>query len=740
MENFRMRAVVESIPTLLHAAVFLFLVGLVDYLFSINTTVARAVLGIVVIWSTFYLIITLLPAIHLQSPYYTPLSGVCWRILAVFRSPVSSHMYRLKEGYENPFMKFWKNRVTGSIAEAQVLPNNYHSDDRSIRALRWTTESLIEDAEFEPFVEGITECLPIGDSFFPSRIDRDVMQELVFDPEISLLPRIISLLTSNSRQRAEKQKDKRDITCMKAIAALISILDRDDSRSYRLISSLPSDFAARFATLQRNSQLDVASTAILAIKLMADKLKEMIRHEVYGYRRETSGLEFWPQAAWTIMEALDAWGSADVILGVVPTMVRQLSHEPSAFFKQCVLYLHRSLFPFYRDEDSKLRSATTTDRQAFILAFMKAIYLTINRFDYCQAPGPMYIIPTHITQLLAEMRNDDTPSLAHYANCINARFACHLQGDIILLYSRNEYAKIPCHLQAIRKLCVLDDLDGEHDLQRELTLWYSDMRYHARTVQEFWDAAGKPLWAEHRSKMLPEELESCGKFQIRPTGGSVTDNFPTSGKVFLSQGHTVVLITFLKSMTRWPLPDSVLGTTLDTLEFITRNLIARFSSRVTQQHLVSLVGEVTKSLLEDLGRRTELNAMDRGEPIFDELRHLPSNDIYAEITHSRNSSSDNQSFDSGKYSKHPYDPPTAVVPTSPETDQSTHHAPVNIIKTLLRILGTIAHPDCMEDARKVIQLVLDSHDILDQAAREAGLEALRMVCMHVPTQIVGVLF
>jgi hypothetical protein len=732
-----MRTVVEGIPTLLHTAVFLFLVCLVDYLFSINTSVARAVLRILVIWSTFYLIITLLPAIYLQSPYYTPLSGVFWRIrhiLAVFRSP---------NMFQYSFMASWKNRVVGSIAEAQIMPDNYHSVDRSLQAIRWTTESLIEDAEFEPFVEGITECLPMEYLTFTSTIDKYVMQELLFDPQISLLPRIIRLLTSNARQRAEKQKDKRDITCMKAIASLLSLLDLDDSRSYQLISSVVSDFVARFAVLKQSSQPDVASAAIGAIKIITVKLKEIIYHEVYRYRPKTSGFEFCPQAAWVIMETLDAWGSADVILGMVPTMVRQLSREPSAFFKQCVLYLHRFLLPFYQDEDSKLRSATTADRQAFILAFMKAIYLTINHFDYCQAPGPTYITPTYITRLLAEMQNDNTPLLAHYANCINARFACHLQGDIILLYKRNEYTNIPCHLRAIHNLCVLDDLDGGQDLQRELTLWYSDMRYHARTVQDFWDAAGEPLWVEYRSKLLPEELESFGKFQVHTTGGSVTDDFPIPGKVFLSQGYTVILITFLKSMTRSPLPDSVLGTTLDTLEFITRNLIAHFSSHATQQHLVGLVGEVTKSLLEDLGRQTELNAtMDKAVPILDELKYLPPNNIYAQITHSPNSSSDNQSFDSGKYSKYPYNSLMAVEPTFPETDQSAHHAPVNIVKTicaLLRILSTVANPDCIEDAKKVIQLVLDSHDDLDQDAREAGLEALRKVCMHVPTQIACVL-
>ena len=77
----------------------------------------------------------------------------------------------------------------------------------------------------------------------------------------------------------------------------------------------------------------------------------------------------------------DTLGSGDVVLNLVPTLVDRFSHEPSGFFKQCISYLHSFLLPFYRDDSSKLES--TADRQALILAFMKAIYPTVNHFDYC---------------------------------------------------------------------------------------------------------------------------------------------------------------------------------------------------------------------------------------------------------------------------------------------------------------------------------------------------------------------
>ena len=45
-----MRAMVERIPTLLHIAVILFLVGLVDYLIVIDTVIAGTILGITIIY------------------------------------------------------------------------------------------------------------------------------------------------------------------------------------------------------------------------------------------------------------------------------------------------------------------------------------------------------------------------------------------------------------------------------------------------------------------------------------------------------------------------------------------------------------------------------------------------------------------------------------------------------------------------------------------------------------------
>ncbi|KZP07909.1 hypothetical protein FIBSPDRAFT_680540, partial [Athelia psychrophila] len=74
MEKFKMSAVVEGIPTLLHASVCLFFAGLVDFLYQTNLLVAMVALSIISVCGSLYFFITILPVLHHQSPFRTPLS------------------------------------------------------------------------------------------------------------------------------------------------------------------------------------------------------------------------------------------------------------------------------------------------------------------------------------------------------------------------------------------------------------------------------------------------------------------------------------------------------------------------------------------------------------------------------------------------------------------------------------------------------------------------------------------
>ncbi|KAI0043023.1 hypothetical protein FA95DRAFT_1499228, partial [Auriscalpium vulgare] len=82
--------IVEFIPMPLHASVFLFFAGLVDFMVPINSSVGYTILAFVTVDAILYGLLTILPIAVRSSPYRTPLSKALWRpthalILAVLR-------------------------------------------------------------------------------------------------------------------------------------------------------------------------------------------------------------------------------------------------------------------------------------------------------------------------------------------------------------------------------------------------------------------------------------------------------------------------------------------------------------------------------------------------------------------------------------------------------------------------------------------------------------------------------
>ncbi|KAI0060524.1 hypothetical protein BV25DRAFT_1858781, partial [Artomyces pyxidatus] len=70
--SFRMIGAIELLPALLHASVFLFLAGLVKFMYAINTLVAKVILAFIVVAASSYLVLTIMPLICLNCPYRTP--------------------------------------------------------------------------------------------------------------------------------------------------------------------------------------------------------------------------------------------------------------------------------------------------------------------------------------------------------------------------------------------------------------------------------------------------------------------------------------------------------------------------------------------------------------------------------------------------------------------------------------------------------------------------------------------
>ncbi|KAF8258478.1 hypothetical protein EI94DRAFT_1786065 [Lactarius quietus] len=75
VEKFQLSRAVGTMSFLLHVSVFLFLAGLIEFLLPINTTVAIFALGFIVVCACIYAITSMLPILHPNCPYRTPLSG-----------------------------------------------------------------------------------------------------------------------------------------------------------------------------------------------------------------------------------------------------------------------------------------------------------------------------------------------------------------------------------------------------------------------------------------------------------------------------------------------------------------------------------------------------------------------------------------------------------------------------------------------------------------------------------------
>ncbi|KAJ7731718.1 hypothetical protein B0H14DRAFT_3616159 [Mycena olivaceomarginata] len=243
LKRFKMHAVVEIVPLLLHASLFFFFAGLVAFLIPVNTFVMALAGAMLTILAIVYSLLTILPLVHLDCPYKTPLSGVFWRDLLI-NAPSLSPPHTIGES-----MFF---QATQSSAERT---------ERDIKALLWTVKSMTDDTELEPFVEAIPDVLwgPAGRLY----IYDTLLCRLMKDPDAQLLPRIHDLITSsNSSLLPLPHMRRRQILCYKALWALATLSSTDESShpllpyevgatDYRNIDSEVLPYAVSANALQR---------------------------------------------------------------------------------------------------------------------------------------------------------------------------------------------------------------------------------------------------------------------------------------------------------------------------------------------------------------------------------------------------------------------------------------------------------------------------------------------------------
>ncbi|KAJ7637293.1 hypothetical protein DFH06DRAFT_1335969 [Mycena polygramma] len=220
LKRFNMHAVVEIIPLLLHTALLFFLAGLVAFLIPVNTAMAALAAVMLAILTAVYSFLTILPLQYLDSPYRTPLSGLCWRAVQRLRFALQRrHSLADRAPGVHP------RKEDETMLEAVFHRATEDCDERVARdrkVLIWTVKSLSDEVEVEPFVEAIPHILwgPEGQRLSYA----DHFRQLIFHPDVALYIRVKTLFDScGAGVLSAEAKQHRRITALKGLWALTTL-------------------------------------------------------------------------------------------------------------------------------------------------------------------------------------------------------------------------------------------------------------------------------------------------------------------------------------------------------------------------------------------------------------------------------------------------------------------------------------------------------------------------------------
>ena len=147
-EGWYMPVVAEAVPGLLHVSLFLFLVGLCDFVLDINTIVGLGTTIPIGITGLLYIFTMFAPIIYPQSPYQNSFSGLIWHLM----QKLGGRQYK-DRGSDGALKPVSWNMAQGKLQLAMEETKDRKGRDE--RAIRWLVDNMTEDAEIESFVMAI---------------------------------------------------------------------------------------------------------------------------------------------------------------------------------------------------------------------------------------------------------------------------------------------------------------------------------------------------------------------------------------------------------------------------------------------------------------------------------------------------------------------------------------------------------------------------------------------------------
>ena len=215
LRNYGMSTVVKTIPTLLHISLFLFFGGLFEFLRPINRAISYLALGSLIVCGSLYMGTAITSVFSPNCPYRMPISGIFWRILNFCPWVYRRWVYRR---FQPPSRRSSYKLPGNRVEEAEILSMEA-SRFRDLSDLRWTLESLTDDTELEPFIEGIPGFVVSRDL---SRRDADDILHMVFS-EFYLSFRIEQLFQSCNQILEPLRRQKRRVACLSALWTVTSL-------------------------------------------------------------------------------------------------------------------------------------------------------------------------------------------------------------------------------------------------------------------------------------------------------------------------------------------------------------------------------------------------------------------------------------------------------------------------------------------------------------------------------------
>ena len=176
VEKMRIARVVEGLPTLIHLSLFLFFAGLVIFLFNINHAVFGSVVWWIALFTIIYGLITILPIVRHDSPYFSPLSLPAWILYASISHLFFKTLFSIRAKKIYVFSSWERLRalrdryrgwILGGVEKAAEETAFEQSSEIDARILRWTIDDLGDDDRMTNFFETIP-------GFFNSTLVNDV--------------------------------------------------------------------------------------------------------------------------------------------------------------------------------------------------------------------------------------------------------------------------------------------------------------------------------------------------------------------------------------------------------------------------------------------------------------------------------------------------------------------------------------------------------------------------------------